>query len=72
MTRAKAIKQNCFECSGDSHKEVTLCCVPGCPLYPYRFGNSAASGAYKTRMRLAKKRYPEEYAEAMALQKANS
>ena len=71
MTRGRAIKQNCFECAG-SNKEVTLCSVQGCPLYPYRFGSSPASVAYKTRMKLSKKHCPEEYASAMALQKDHS
>ena len=70
MTRAKAIQAYCFGCAGDSAKEVSLCVLPDCPLYPFRFGNSPGSKAYKERMDLAKERWPTEYAEAMAILKA--
>jgi hypothetical protein len=63
MTRAKAIQAHCFGCSGDSYKEVTLCVIPDCPLYPYRFGDSPGSKGYKARMKLAKERWPDEYLE---------
>ena len=33
-----AIRRNCLECSGGVSKEVALCVIPNCPLYPYRFG----------------------------------
>ena len=65
MTRAKAIQAFCFGCAGDSHKEVTLCVIPDCPLYPYRFGDSPKSKSYKERMRLAKTRWPDDYKESM-------
>ena len=61
MTRADAIRKFCFECAGDSHKEVTLCAVKDCPLYPFRFGNSPRAKAYRERMSQAKDRWPEEY-----------
>lgn len=67
MTRAKAIQAHCFGCAGDSHKEVTLCVVKGCPLFPYRFGNSPDSKGYKERMKLAKTRWPDEYTDYMAI-----
>jgi hypothetical protein len=70
MTRAKAIQTHCYGCAGDSAKEVALCCVQDCPLYPYRFGNSPGSKAYKERMKLAKERWPEDYASTMAILKA--
>jgi hypothetical protein len=67
MTRAKAIQAYCYECAGDSAKEVTLCVLPDCPLYPYRFGNSPDSKAYKERMKLAKERWPEDWDSAKAI-----
>lgn len=50
MTRAKAIKKYCFDCAGDSSKEVVLCELTGCPLWPYRLGNSPDSKAYQKRL----------------------
>ena len=47
MTRAKAIKKHCFDCAGESYKEVVLCELPLCPLWPFRLGNSPASKAYR-------------------------
>lgn len=60
QTKAKAIKEFCFECSGDSAKEVTLCVCPGCPLWPYRTGNHLTSTVYKKRMATAAVNYAEE------------
>lgn len=37
-TAIKAIRAKCLDCSGGSSKEVRLCPVTDCPLYPYRFG----------------------------------
>jgi hypothetical protein len=39
-TPLKAIREKCIDCSGWSLKEVSLCCMPECSLYPYRFGKS--------------------------------
>ena len=39
-TPLKAIKKKCFDCSGDSYKEVSLCLVTDCAIYPYRFGKN--------------------------------
>jgi len=38
----KAIQQKCLDCSGDL-KEVRLCTVVKCPLWPYRFGTNPPS-----------------------------
>jgi len=72
MTRAKAIQAFCFGCAGDSHKEVTLCVIPDCPLYPYRFGSSPEAKGYKLRMKLAKERWPDEYLAIMPATKSSS
>jgi len=37
-TPIKSIRANCLECSGGSYKEVRLCPVKNCALYPYRMG----------------------------------
>lgn len=40
LTPIKAIRQHCLSCSNASPKEVKLCVVPDCPLYPYRLGTN--------------------------------
>jgi hypothetical protein len=60
MTKQKAIKINCFECAGDSNKEVTLCTAFDCPLWEYRTGNHITSRIYKERMATALKNYGKE------------
>jgi hypothetical protein len=36
----KAIKQYCYECSGENRLEVTRCSSPNCPLKPFRKGKN--------------------------------
>ena len=38
LSRRKAIRERCLNCSGWSHKEVTNCIFEDCPLYPFRSG----------------------------------
>jgi hypothetical protein len=66
MTKSKAIKLFCFDCAGESTKEVTLCPALDCQLWPFRFGNSPASAAYKSRMTTAKANYSADFAEMAA------
>ena len=40
LTPIKAIRRHCLSCSGDSPKEVRLCVITDCPLYPYRLGKN--------------------------------
>jgi hypothetical protein len=37
-TPLKAIREKCMDCSGGAFKEVRLCTIPRCPLFPYRMG----------------------------------
>ncbi len=37
-TPIKAIRAYCIECSGGMAKEVRLCNMVNCPLFPYRMG----------------------------------
>ena len=37
-TPIKAIRKKCFDCTAGSHKEIRLCPIVDCALYPYRFG----------------------------------
>jgi len=38
MTPIKSIRAKCFDCSAGQPKEVRLCPVTDCALYPYRMG----------------------------------
>ena len=40
LTPLQAIRAKCLDCCCRSKKEVKLCTIPDCPLYPYRFGHS--------------------------------
>ena len=37
-TPIKAIREKCLDCTVGSRKEIRLCTVVQCALYPYRFG----------------------------------
>jgi len=37
-TPIKAIRDKCLDCCCGSTKEVRLCTIINCALYPYRFG----------------------------------
>lgn len=63
LSRARAIKLNCLECAGGSPREVTLCHLIDCPLWPFRFGYSVKDRRFEVRMLSAQKRYPDEFAE---------
>lgn len=41
MTPLQAIKQFCYECSGENRAEVKRCTSPKCPLYAYRTGHTS-------------------------------
>ena len=38
MTPIKAIRAKCLDCSCGEKKEVRLCPIESCPLWPYRMG----------------------------------
>ena len=38
VSYAKAIRKKCLECTCNQSKEVELCEIVDCPLFPYRFG----------------------------------
>lgn len=38
LTPMKAIRYKCLECSNWSFKEIQLCPIKTCALYPYRLG----------------------------------
>lgn len=39
ITKAKAIRLHCLDCSGYQPGEVVKCTCYDCALYPFRFGN---------------------------------
>lgn len=39
LTPIKAIRAKCLDCCCDSVKEVRLCPITNCALYPYRLGH---------------------------------
>ena len=65
--KARAIRDKCLECSGDSPKEVTLCHIFDCPLWPFRIGASIESKQYKKRISLALRRYRKDLEELQAM-----
>jgi len=38
LTPLKAIRSHCMGCAGGALREVALCTVTSCSLWPYRFG----------------------------------
>jgi hypothetical protein len=63
MTKQRAIYLHCLECAGGSAKEVTLCHLFDCPLWPYRTGQHVSTSGYKARIDNAFRNYPEEFEE---------
>ena len=39
----KAIRAKCMDCSNDQPKEIRLCTLHDCALYPYRMGKRLAA-----------------------------
>ena len=37
-TPIKAIRKKCLDCTCYQPKEIRLCTIIDCPIYPYRFG----------------------------------
>lgn len=47
ITRAKAIRLKCLDCSGGSTKEVRLCAIKSCALYRFRMGKEDHDQLYQ-------------------------
>lgn len=39
---ARAIKRNCYRCTGGQGEEIRQCPISDCPLFPYRLETRAA------------------------------
>jgi hypothetical protein len=44
-TPIKSIRLKCLDCCSNSPKEVALCPIKDCALYPYRFGKRPKKNA---------------------------
>lgn len=67
LTKTKAIVSYCRECSGGSSKEVTLCNLVDCPLWPWRFGCKMGSPVFMTRMERQRECSPREFDESFTV-----
>ena len=47
-TPIKAMRAKCLDCSNGSTKELQLCSVLDCPLYPYCFGKKPTKAIVDT------------------------
>jgi len=63
MNRRRAIYLKCLDCCGDSWKEVLLCQVFDCPLWPFRTGDHISSARYKRRIQAAFTKKTEDITE---------
>jgi len=76
LTPLKAIRRKCYDCSCYQWKEVRLCTVIACPLWPYRHGHRPTAedtethlqsrAALDERNRLEKERLIEKRKKAIA------
>ena len=39
LTRSRAIRLKCYDCSGGNSAEIRNCVIRNCPLYPFRLGS---------------------------------
>jgi len=54
-TPIKSIREKCVDCCCGSHKEIRLCPVTDCALYPYRMGRRPDKTTLDTLKRFMKK-----------------
>lgn len=67
IVMSKAIRNKCIEYAGDSPKEVTLCHIFDCPLWPFRFGCYPNSSQYEARMNKALDNLQPEFEELVRM-----
>jgi hypothetical protein len=58
MTASKSIRLKCLDCSGESPKEVTLCHITDCALWPKRMGTGTVASK---RFKDIQSRCPEDF-----------
>jgi hypothetical protein len=66
LDRSRAIWKYCMDCAGESSKEVTLCNLVDCPLWPWRFGCKMGSPVFMARMERQRGVTPDEFNDAFA------
>jgi len=67
MTKQGAIADFCKECAGGSAKEVTLCHLFDCPLWPWRTGTHVSSKYYTERITAGLENCSAEVAELVKM-----
>lgn len=60
ISRAKAIRLKCLDCSAQQAHEVRRCPCTDCPLWRYRMGREERDELYKPRNNGASSRFSEE------------
>jgi len=48
LTRSRAIRAKCLDCSGYQPKEVRYCPIKNCPLFRYRMGRELKDNSKKS------------------------
>ena len=47
-TPIKAMRKKCIDCTAGSYKEIRLCTIVECAIYPYRFGRRPSDAIIDT------------------------
>lgn len=47
-TPMRAIRRKCLDCCCGNAAEVRACCIPSCPLFPYRLGHRPKAAGKET------------------------
>ena len=63
MTKAKAIRKFCLDCTGDSRKDVAFCTDPICALWEHRLGADLRSIQGRKIMEANCRKYAKDFAE---------
>jgi len=50
ITRSKAIRMKCLDCSCSQRVEIRKCPMLDCPLFPFRMGNENKAKALMAKM----------------------
>ena len=48
LTPMKSIRLKCLDCTCNQPREIRLCPIENCPLYPYRMGKRPRESNYIT------------------------
>lgn len=56
LPQLKAIRLKCLDCSGFQQKEVSLCQVTNCPLWPFRLGKLPKNDFKRVKLAVAREK----------------